>query len=276
MRHAIPVILLVSLIVVGCTGGGASPSSAAPSPTGSSPIGSAPAKPSPTKPSPSTLDGRTFLSTSVVGHDLVPGSTVRLTFQDERIGINAGCNQMGGSYAVIDGLLTTEQMMTTEMGCEAPLMAQDTWVAGFMSGAAVTLAGDTLTLANGGVTKTLKDREVADPDRPLKGTRWVVDGIIAGDAVSSVPAGLTASVMITDDQLRVQIACSGGVALVQATATTLTIGAIAPTQDGCAPDGSAVQQAVTSVLSGQVAYTIEADVLTITAGPAGLTLRAAD
>ena len=63
------------------------------------------------------------------------------------------------------------------------------------------------------------DREVADPDRPLEGTRWVVDGIVAGDAVLSIPAGVTAAL----------------------------------TRKACAPEAMAVEQAVTAVLSGQVA-----------------------
>ena len=271
MRLVILVTFMVSLVVGGCTGGGASTSPTGPASAGSSLVASSPAGSTQ-----ATLDGRTFLSTKVEGHDLVRGSTIRLTFQDGRIGVSAGCNQMSGSYAFVGGHLKTGQMATTEMGCEPPLMAQDVWVGTFLDGATVTLAGDTLTLVNGGVTMTLTDRKVADPDRPLQGTRWVVDGIIAGDAVSSVPAGVTASLTIANDQLRVQIGCSGGVALVQATATTLTIGPIAPMQEGCAPDGSAIQKAVWAVLSGQVTYAIEADVLTLTSGPAGLMLRAAD
>ena len=257
-------MLIVPLIVGGCIGGSASAAPKGPSATGS-PAGASAA----------TLDGRTFLSTSVEGHVLVPDSTVRMSFQGGQLGISAGCNHMGGAYSILEGQLKTGQMMMTEMACKEPLMAQDTWVGSFVDDAAVKLAGDTLTLSNGDVTMTLRDREVADPDRPLQGTRWVVDGIIAGDTVSSVPEGVTASVTIANDQLMVQIGCSGGVALVQVTTTAMTIGQIAPMQSGCAPDGSAFQKAVWAALSGQVDYKIEADSLTLTAGPAGLTLRAA-
>lgn len=244
------IVLAAALVAVGCTAGGA--------------VG----------PSSATLDGRTFLSTKVQGHDLVPGSRIRMTLKDGRIGISAGCNQMSGTYAIADGHLTTGQMATTEMGCDPARMAQDTWVGSFVDGASITLAGDTLTLAHGDVTMTLLDRVVADPDRPLEGTRWVLDGIVAADAVSSVPAGVTASLTISNGQLQVDTGCNTGIATVQVTATTLAIGPMTLTKKTCAPDATFVQTAVTTVLSGKVAYTIEADVLTLTAGQAGLTLRA--
>ncbi|OGO57988.1 MAG: hypothetical protein A2Z32_01710 [Chloroflexi bacterium RBG_16_69_14] len=251
MRIIASFIVAAALVVGACAGGGAA------------------------SPSPASLDGRTFLSTNVQGHDLVPGSTVRMRFQDGQLGISAGCNQMSGRYAIVDGRLTTGQMAMTEMACDEPLMAQDTWVAAFVGGAAVTLAGDTLTLKNGDVTMTLTDREVADPDRPLGGTRWVLDGIVSGDAVSSVPAGVTAALTISNGQMQVEAGCNAGSASVAVTDTTLSIGPLGLTKKACVPEAMAVERAVTSVLSGKVGYSIEADALTLTTDGAGLMLRAA-
>ena len=140
-------------------------------------------------PAQASLESRTFLSTGVEGHDLVAGTHVRLSFKDGQVGINAGCNSMTDAYQIVDGRLVTTNVASTAMGCEPPLMAQDQWVGAFIGGAMLTLAGDTLTVQNGDTTMALKDRAVADPDRSLEGTRWVVDGIVAGDTVSSVPQG---------------------------------------------------------------------------------------
>ena len=126
-------------------------------------------------PVPASLESRTFLSTGVQGHDLVAGTHVRLSFKDGQVGINAGCNSMSGAYQIVDGRLVTGNMAITEMGCEPPLMAQDQWVGAFIGGAMLTVAGDTLTLRNGDTTMTLKDRAVADPDRPLEETRWAAN-----------------------------------------------------------------------------------------------------
>jgi len=235
-------------------------------------------------PAQASLESRTFLSTGVEGHDLVAGTHVRLSFKDGQVGINAGCNSMTDAYQIVDGRLVTTNVASTAMGCEPPLMAQDQWVGAFIGGAMLTLAGDTLTLRNGDTTMTLKDRAVADPDRPLEGTRWVVDGIVAGDTVSSVPQGVTAAITIANGRINVETGCNTGGGPAQITDTHLTIGSLALTKKGCAADTMALERAVTAVLSGAVAYKIEADVLTLVAAPSdgslraasGLTLRAAN
>lgn len=220
------------------------------------------------------LDGRTFLSTASTGHSLVPGSQVRLSFQGDTLGINAGCNSMGGVYQVVDGRVVTGQMSTTEMACAEPLMAQDQWISAFVSGAGVTLDGDTLTLAKDGVTLTLVDREVVDPDRPLLGTRWIVDGVVSGDTVSSLPVGVVAALTFSDGSVDVESGCNRGSGGVEVLDATMSFGPIAMTKMACAEPAMSVEAAVTAVLSGEVAYHIEADTLTLTAFGKGLILRA--
>jgi heat shock protein HslJ len=174
-------LALVSMLgLAACAGSTASP---APTPS-----------PAPRDPA-SGLDGRTFLSTGATGATLVPGSQVRIAFAGGNIAANAGCNSMSGAYTIVDDRLDVGMLAMTEMACQEPLMAQDGWVAALLDGATITLDGDTLTLAQDGVALTLQDREVADPDRPLLGTRWVVDGLISGDAVASVPEGVTAALV---------------------------------------------------------------------------------
>ena len=88
----------------------------------------------------------------------------------------------------------------TEMGCDPALHDQDEWLSQFLgSDPQIALDGDELTLTSGGVTITLLDREVADPDLPLVGTTWTVTSIISGDAVSTVPDGAEATFEFADD-----------------------------------------------------------------------------
>jgi heat shock protein HslJ len=221
------------------------------------------------------LDGRTFLSSSVTGRDLVPGTTVRLSFKDGQLGIEAGCNHMSGPYSVHDGRIRIESMLTTEMGCEPRLMDQDTWVGQFVGGATAALEGNALTLANGGVSMLLTDRAVADPDRPLVGTRWVVDGVVSGDAVSSIPAGVEAALTFTSDRIAVETACNNGGGPVTIEGPTFTAGPLALTKKACVPETAAVESAVLATLNGQVGYTIEAARLRLSDGASGLTLHAA-
>ena len=97
------------------------------------------------------LDGRTFASTGATGYEIVADTTITLAFADNQISIDAGCNSQNGGVDVVDGQLElTSELVSTMMGCEEPLMAQDQWVAGFLeAGPTVTLDGDALTLTSG-------------------------------------------------------------------------------------------------------------------------------
>jgi len=221
------------------------------------------------------LEGRTFLATDAFGRALVPGSLVRISFVDGQIGASGGCNSMGGPYAIDGDRLVVRQLAMTEMACGPRLMNQDAWLADLLDGASIRLDGDTLTLSNGGAALTLVDREVADPDRPLVRTRWVVDGLVEGDAVSSVPAGVVAALTFSADRVEVEAGCNRGGGAASATDATLTFGPIALTKMACEGGAMQVERLVSEVLSGDVRYTIEARTLTLDAGGVGLVLRAA-
>ena len=258
--------LLTTAVLIGaCTGGGSTPTA---------PSGVAPSDVPPNGAAPQGFDGRTFLSIAIAGRVLVAGTVVRLTFHGDQIGAQAGCNSLGGIYHIDGDRLVVGQMGGTDMGCDGPRMDQDTWLASFLDGATIDLDGDSLTLTNGGIILTLQDREIADPDRPLLGTRWLLDGIVSGDAVSSLPAGVSAALVFTEGRVEVEAGCNRGGGAVEVTATTLDLGPIALTKMACDGPAMAVEQAVTAVLSGRVAYTIEAALLTIDAGGAGLMFRA--
>jgi heat shock protein HslJ len=258
LPRLLPTLLGAVALLVACTGG-SSPGSSQPPDGGGS----------------GGIDGRTFLSTAIAGRALVPGSQVRLSFEDGRVAAQAGCNSMSGSYAVDGGRLAVGALAMTEMGCDPALMDQDAWLGEFLDGATIALAGDTLTLARDGVTLTLLDREVADPDRPLVGTRWVVDGLVSGDAVSSVPGGVIAALVFSDGEVAVEAGCNSGGGPAEVDDATITFGPIALTEMACGPDAMAVEQVVTAVLAGTADYAIEADVLTLRGAGSGLLLRAA-
>jgi heat shock protein HslJ len=274
-RSLFPFFALMSTLVLGaCAGGGGA---ASPAPSGSppgSPDASPPGSPDATS-GRQGLEGRTFLSVASAGRALVAGSRVRISFQGGQIAASGGCNSMSGPYAIDGDRLLVRQLGSTEMACERALMDQDDWLAGFLDGATLALAGDTLTLAKDGVRLTLLDREVADPDRPLLGTRWVVDGLISGGLVSSVPAGVVAALTFTDGRVEVEAGCNRGGGAVTITDTTLTFGPIALTKMACPGAAMEVERAVTAALSGEVQYAIEAGTLTLQGGAAGLMLRAA-
>lgn len=137
------------------------------------------------------LDGRQFWSTSVIedGEErtLVEGTRISLRFGDGGVSASAGCNSLGGDYSIEGSTLVVGPMGMTEIGCDPERHAQDDFVAALLAASpGITLDGDDLTLTTDTVTATFLDREVADPDRPVVGTRWEVTGFIQGDVATSM------------------------------------------------------------------------------------------
>ena len=105
-----------------------------------------------------SVEGKTFVSTSVTGHTLVPGTAVTLTFEGPTLAASAGCNTMSGAYTLENSTLRwTGLPMSTLMGCEPALDAQDQWLASFLqAGAAASLNGNQLSLTSNAVTMKLQ------------------------------------------------------------------------------------------------------------------------
>lgn len=99
---------------------------------------------------PLDLAGRSFTSTEVTGRTLVTGTTITLTFEDNQISAQAGCNTIFGGATWEGGVLAVEgPLATTQIGCERGLAAQDEWLTEFLtSQPTVSLDGETLTLGN--------------------------------------------------------------------------------------------------------------------------------
>lgn len=229
------------------------------------------------------LRGRTFLSTGVTENgqtkQLVAGTRIRISFGEEgrRIGVNAGCNHMGGEARVENGRLVAGEMAMTAMGCDGGRSEQDEWLAKFLTGApTISSTGSELVLVNNATEIRLLDRTVADPDRPLMGTRWTVESVIDGQTASSIPRGATAQLLLNaDGTFTGNTGCNhmGGAAVT--TTGSLRFSGVFTTKMACEPDRMRLEQAVLGVLEGDVSYEIEADLLRLRhASGKGIDLRA--
>lgn len=227
--------------------------------------------------SPASLGGREFVSTEVVGFQLVPGTQISLTFDGDRLGAVAGCNQLSSTWSLQAEALVVPDVASTMMACEPPtLMDQDTWLSAFLtSEPTVMLDGDTLVLTVGGSSITLLDREVAYPDRALEGPAWTLETIVSADAVSSVPVGVRPPTLVfAGGQVEVDTGCNTGSGSYEATDGEVTFTSIAVTELGCDEATMQVEAAIVAVLDGTVTYSIDADLLTLTKGDRGLAYRA--
>ena len=217
------------------------------------------------------LRGRTFLSTDVDGRDLVAGTELRISFnEDGTLSASAGCNQFVGELAIEDGALVVTNLGGTEMGCDPERHAQDDWFTAVLSGRPSYDVSDDggLTLTAGDVSIDFLDREVADPDLPLIGTRWVVDTILEGSgpdgSASSVPEGAEAWVTFgADGKVSGHDGCNGFGGTYEERDQKVVITERVQTLIGC-PGLDRLTLAVAAATNGEVGYRIQAKRLTLT------------
>lgn len=218
------------------------------------------------------LTGRVFLSSAVTEdgqpRPLVEGTQIRIEFsEDGRVIANAGCNTMTGEATVDGDRLMAGQLATTEMGCDPPRHEQDSWLSDlFAANPTYELDGDQLRLTSGATVLELVDRTTADPDRPLEDTVWQLDGIVDGDAVSSVPGETPATLKIVGGNIEIaDTGCNGGGGSVEidADASELTVGPVIWTMMACGEPSMTIERAFSDVLEGTIAYDIEAGTLTL-------------
>lgn len=233
------------------------------------------------------LAGRDFTSTDVTvngaPYDLVPGTTLTLGFQDDAIQADAGCNQMSGQGTYADGTLDVGAGLgMTQMACSPPAkMDQEQWYGQILaSKPTLALDGDQLVLTSG---DTVINYSEAQPPAavPLTGTAWTLEslGTVSSDgsdgAMSSVPGGVVSTLQISDaGELSVDTGCNAGGADVQVEDSVFTVGPMRMTMKFCEGAPGDVEQAVTTVLDGEVAYSIDDGILTLTKGEQTLTYRA--
>ncbi|MEV6387907.1 META domain-containing protein [Nocardia xishanensis] len=226
--------------------------------------------------------GRTFLSTQVQGEPIPGGGPLSLRFADGKVIAYAGCNTISGAVTLDDHVLRTEELASTLIGCPGEAADADRWVDTLLTSAPTwKLDGDTLTLRNDEQTVTLLDKKVAQPDKPLRGTTWVVNGLITPDAQIRSQAVVDAkpTLVIAEDG---SVSGSAGCNRLTGTVTT------EPGQDGekvtfrlgatkmmCPPEVMEVETVVLRALDGTTTATIDADILTLrNQNGHGLTLTA--
>ena len=222
------------------------------------------------------LAGRTFVSTTVTGFELIDGTEIRISFEEDHLSASAGCNTVGGAYTVENDLLSVSEPSATLMACDPQLMSQDDQLIGFLTDdPAISLKDDVLTLAGAEVTVEMRQESGADSGAPLVGTTWTLDSIVDGDAASNVPSGVEPPTLEISDagEASVFTGCNHGGASVAVGDTSLTFGPLRLTRMACGEDATAVEAAVTSVIDGKVDYSINGDVLTVSKDAQALEYR---
>lgn len=103
------------------------------------------------------VDGSTYRSTEVTGHDLVDQTAIVLSFDGDRMSASAGCNQLSGPATATDGTLKwSDHPMSTKMACDEDKTRQDAWLSELLTGGVTAqVAPRRLILTDGDVTVDL-------------------------------------------------------------------------------------------------------------------------
>ena len=218
------------------------------------------------------LIDQTYVSTSVTGHELAEGSTITMSFTETDVSASAGCNTLSGGYSLEGGkVVVSGDLRSTMMACPEPLMAQDTWLAGWLaSDLAVVATPDGISLTGEGVTVELAAQATGPSDATgaaaLIGPTWTLTSIMAGDAVSSVPTDVEAPTLVfaADGTVAVFTGCNRGTTTAEiGDDGFITFAPMATTMMACESAAQSVEASVLAMLDGRVAYGWQGDDLSL-------------
>ena len=224
-----------------------------------------------------SLSGKSYLSTTVTEDgkpkQLAPQTRVRLQFTDDgRLVADAGCNSMQSEVSTGDGKLTLKgELASTAMGCPGPRQGQDAWLAKIISAEPTwKLDGSKLDLTAGGTTISLTDRETAEPDLALDGTKWSLDTVITGEVASHQAGSEKAWLTLNGERVTGSTGCNELQGKVARGTGTLTFGELATTRRACAGDAAKLETALLNGLKGQVSYEVDSNRLKLHTSTGGL------
>ncbi|PKH44260.1 META domain-containing protein [Nocardioides alpinus] len=220
------------------------------------------------------LDATSYASTSVEGHDLVPGSSVEVTFDGDTMSAYAGCNTLFGPFEVDGSMLAwSGPPAATMMMCEPELMDQDQWLSDLLTtGVTATQADGALTWEADGVVIELASAPSEDLDS-LLGATWTVLGTVSDGAVSRLPVDTRRPRLdvAADGLSRVFTGCRSGRTTVRVDGASLAFANTSVQQGRCTGAAGKTEREVLALLDG-TADNVELhdSLLVVTKGGRGL------
>jgi heat shock protein HslJ len=206
----------------------------------------------------------------------VPPSGATLVVDEAGFSGRSFCNSYSSTYRLDDGALSVDGLGGTEMGCEPDVMAAErAYLAALGSASAVTIQeGDLLITGNGGLLRFTPVAPV--PDRPIEGTRWVLESLIEGETAASTLGEPATLLLDPDRRASASTGCRSvtGTWLVEDGA--LVVDDVLADGAACPADVERQDAHVTAVLDAGPRVEILEDRLTLTADDGrGLVYRAA-
>jgi heat shock protein HslJ len=195
-------------------------------------------------------------------------SQFTLTFSDELLTGNTGCNAYYGNYALADHSLQIDQVVSTEASCEAEaVMQQAAFLSRLDSAASYAFDGDQLQLhdADGALILSFVPLQPG----PLVDTNWVLFTNIHDKSGTGILLSGTEITAHFDDEgyLSGSAGCNTYSALYAVDDALMTLGPVVVTQKTCTQPAGVMDQesAYLSALKNVIFYRIDDTILTLMA-----------
>jgi len=216
-----------------------------------------------------SLNGKTFNSTEVKGHELVDGTMITLSFGPDALTASAGCNSIRGAMEVDDGSFYLSKTAGTLVGCPSDRQAQDEWLTSVLgAGLRPYDDGGNLLLLGRGVEITMEEGTVPGGPPPIVGTTWELNSYSGSDGtVSSVKQGVRLPFILFkgNGTLSIFDGCDEGKGLadVYEDRGMIRFAVVRSTLKTCPGLTGEVSDAMLRVLEGETSYTFEGQNLVI-------------
>lgn len=185
-------------------------------------------------------------------------------FGQDRLSAATGCNGMGGQFLSGEGWLYTPMLISTMMGCDPRLMAQEQAIGAALSGHQIIRSGPEGAMILGGEGGQIAlvragdcpdcgemDGNEPTPALALSGA-WDIRQIGAASVQSDRPYRL----QFADGRMSGYAGCNGFSGSYAVTAQTLTFGSIGATRMACMDQGGQDERRVFDILRTPLSYQV--------------------
>jgi heat shock protein HslJ len=213
-----------------------------------------------------SVEGPWQLTRGTVDGEEIPileSHPITIVFEGNQVSGTASCNGYGGTYDRSGSTITFDDLAMTEMACSPPeTMTAEAMYAEALTRVDTVTVDQGLTLSGDGVELVFEALEPV-PDAALTNTVWVLDGLISGDAVSSVMGARATLEFFTDGSMLGSTGCrqfSGQYTISGADVVTTELAA-----DGqeCEPDLAEQDNHVLTVLGDGFRVEVDGDNMTL-------------
>jgi heat shock protein HslJ len=193
----------------------------------------------------------------------LPESPATLTFEEESLGGNTGCNHFGGEYEVNGNQIEISDIFQTLIACDGPVMEQERdYLEGLRSAEKFRLADESLTLVYPGGELHFS-RQQPEADEALERTEWQLTTLVEGETARSLLADTEITATFEGGAVNGNAGCNEYHAAYVLSGDQITVGDTAATRMHCGEAIMEQEEAFLSSLRSARTYEIDGRRLTL-------------